>query len=240
MELFDPYEIRARLAPTLVVFSPLILVVVAALMQAGTPGFATSSVAVVVLAALLYTCSFVVRKLGQRIEGPLWESWGGARSAVLLTDSDPAFTAATKRQVLDELARVLGIDLGATVGPSDLTRAQEAFGRVRQYIRQKGPDGVWSSQNAEYGFLRNLLGSWAVLMTNGIVASVIGGVVWYRKGFGALSIAALAGALLAVVALVCCCWGLPPLVRDAADRYAESAWLCFLSVVASREQNRGA
>src|SRR5262249_27590972 len=42
-------------------------------------------------------------------------------------------------------------------GQADKT-IHDAFRLVRQYLRQHDHDGLWSKQNIEYGFCRNLLG----------------------------------------------------------------------------------
>ena len=73
MFVFDAYEIRARLAPALVVASPWVFVGVA-LIQQSTSTLASTSAAATVFLALLYGFSFAVRNLGKRIEPGLWSS----------------------------------------------------------------------------------------------------------------------------------------------------------------------
>ncbi len=229
MTVFDAYEIRARLAPALVVASPLVLIVVA-LVQASTSTFLTTSAGAVVFVTLLYTFSFLVRHLGRRVENELWTTWGGPPSATVLREADTTFSVETKSRIRSFLASTLGITGTDDPGWGDnVDGVQEAFRLVRQNIRQQDPKGLWFTHNAEYGFLRNLLGSWWLLVLNSIVAVGISGVLWYAHGgkpYIFLAALSLAFALASVFGRIAV---LPSAVQTAATRYAESAWTSFLA-----------
>ena len=226
--IFDAYEIRARLAPALVVASPLVFVGVA-LIQQSTPTLASTSAAATVFLALLYAFSFAVRNLGKRIEPGLWSSWGGAPSATLLRGDDTTLSAPTKTRICAAIGQELGVQ--GTDDPQWANSAplvQDAFRLVRQFIRQKDPNGLWFKHNGEYGFLRNVLGAWWLWLANSVVTVGICGTLWWQ-GQGALYLALAAlGLVTAVMAILARTVVLPEATRLAALRYAESAWTAFL------------
>ncbi len=228
MVIFDAYELRARFAPALVVASPWVLVAIAFVWKLGSTFLSTSGAALVFL-GLLYAFSFVVRALGRQIENGLWKSWGGPPSGTILGEADPTFSAETKSQIracLESTLRVKGAN--EPDWANDVGRVQEAFRLVRQHIRQRDPNGLWSVHNAEYGFLRNLLGAWWLLLVNSLLATGVAVVSWHvygDKSFLFLAVPTLVLCLGAVAARL----SLPGVIRTAAFRYAESAWASFVT-----------
>jgi hypothetical protein len=232
----DPYELRARLAPALVIASPWVLVVVA-FVQVFASTLLTSSATALIFVALLYAFSFVVRGLGRQIENGLWTSWGGQPSATVLSDTDSTFSAETKSRLRTSLAATLGIS-GATEASwtNDLHQVQDAFQLVRQHIRQRDQNGLWSVHNAEYGFLRNLLGSWWLLLLNSLLSAGVTGVFWHARGGKNLLMLTVLSLGLGLSAIVGRIFVLPGATRTAAIRYAESAWTSFLANSQSADQ----
>ncbi len=238
MVAIDTYELRARFAPALLVASPWILVAVAFIQTYAAP-LITTSVAAVIFLVLLYGFSFVVRGLGLKIENGLWRSWGGPPSAVILTENDHTFPPETKSRIKRNLVTELGIPKDIeTDRPTDLDRTQDAFRLVRQYLRQRDPNGVWYTHNAEYGFLRNLFGSWWLLLINALVAATVCGILWATTDGQTLLVLALINAAIALIAVATRFLILPSATRIAAFRYAESAWSSFLVQTSSGHQNR--
>ncbi len=229
MSLFDAYELRARLTPALIVTSPFLLVAGAVAPPTLSNALASSASGLIFL-ALLYLFSFLVREAGRRIESSLWRSWGGPPSTIVLTESDETFSAQTKQEIFDALSSVMHIQ--GAIQPGWARAAgpvQDAFSKVRQFIRQHDPAGLWARHNAEYGFLRNLLGAWWLWLINCSIAALACGAVWYYRGGEVPAALAWGGAALAVVAISARSVILPKAVRSAAFRYAESAWLSFLT-----------
>lgn len=229
MVAVDAYELRARFAPALVIASPWVLVVVA-VVQAFASTLLTTSAATLIFLALLYAFSFVVRGLGRRIETGLWTAWGGPPSATVLSDADSTFSTATKLRIRTSLATTLRIK-GATESSwaNDLHQVQDAFRLVRQYIRQHDHNGLWFAHNAEYGILRNLLGSWWLLLLNSLLSAGVTGLLWQGRGGKTLLILTILSLGLGLAAIVGRILVLPGATRMAAIRYAESAWTSFLA-----------
>jgi len=227
--LFDIYEVRARIAPALIVALPWIFGILALAQALGTMSLMTSGAALGFL-ALLYVFSFMVRGLGRRIEERLWQSWGGPPSATILSAGDSTFSAETKVRIRVALKEALGIKgAGDPNWNRDVTQVQEAFRLVRQYIRQRDPRGLWLTHNAEYGFLRNLLGSWWLLLINSLLVAGIGAMLYRELGCTLSLVVAGACLGLGLVAIAVRVFVLPAATRTAAARYAESAWTSFIT-----------
>lgn len=231
----DAYELRARFAPSLIVVAPFILVAVA-LLQAFASTILTASATALVFLALLYAYSFVVRGLGRRIEGNLWNGWGGPPSSTALSDADPLFSAETKSQITTAIAARFGV-VCETGWRSNAGQVQEIFRQVRHYIRQHDPNGLWYSHNAEYGFLRNLLGSWWLLLINSILAAGISAIIWKVSGDNISLVLVGLSVIFALFAIVGRIFILPGATRIAAVRYAESAWVSFLGNAATLNES---
>mgnify|MGYP007030120262 CR=1 FL=1 len=230
MSFFDAYEIRARLMPAALIASPLVLPLFAFGLVSASMSTALASA---LLVMVIYLFSHVVAFLGRRSEPALWESWGGSPSLTVLSDADKTFPAVTKKAIQKAILDIYSMDLEAVAGDAAKWREQgtEAFRLVRQYLRQHDPKGVWTSQNAEYGFIRNTLASaWLCAVLAGLVAAVSCGVPWWfdhaKTLHGALAIVAV---VIGVVVLVIRFALLPKVARSIAFRYSESAWLCFLN-----------
>lgn len=238
MIVIDAYELRARFAPTLVITSPWVVVILAFAQEFTSTALTTSAAALLFL-ALLYALSFVVRGLGVKTENRLWSLWGGPPSATVLGETNATFSTETKLQLRTSLAVAFGIK-GATESSwaNDMNQVQEAFRLVRQHIRQHDPNGLWSAHNAEYGFLRNLLGSWWLLLLNSLLSAGVSGVFWYTRGGTTLLILTALSLGMALAAIVGRIFVLPGATRTAAIRYAESAWTSFLTNFQSADHTR--
>lgn len=226
---FDAYELRARLIPAALTVSPLLLPLFAFGLVSASMSTALGSAIVIMV---VYLFSHVVAFLGRRSEPALWQSWGGAPSIIVLTDSDKTFPASTKKAIRKAIFDIYTIDLEAIAGNAEKWRehSTEGFRLIRQYLRQHDPKGVWNVQNAEYGAIRNTLASaWLCAVFSGI-AVLSCGVAWWTKGNPLCAMLTIVAAIILMVVLVTRFTFLPAVARSIAFRYAESAWLCFLNV----------
>ncbi len=235
MDLFDQYEIRARLAPTAVVFSPLFFAFFCVVL--GVTGSWPASLGVLAVVALLltYVLSFVPRLLGKKIESGLWESWGGPPTTRRMRWRDAALEEGTKRRLRTKAEEVSGVELLSKEeeerNPREAdARITRAFEQVRAAVRKEDAEGVWTKHNAEYGLYRNLLGSRGLWVAASLSGALICAAIWYFAarnpwlviGFGAdLASASLAYALGWRV--------LPTATKMSADRYAQSVVGSFLA-----------
>ena len=232
-KFLDPYELKARIVPGLILaLAPLIALVSAAPVLGSLPIFAASGVCSL---ALVYFLGSFARARGEAIEHELWNSWGGPPSTRLLRHRDSHFGHALKASIRHALTDTLSVSLlTADEEAANQEHADrvivDAFRQVRQYIRQHDPDGLWQKQNIEYGFYRNLLGcriTWSVLSVGAALFAAIHGA---RTGAGILTPAG-GVALISLFCAVYIGWFvLPDATRRVADEYAEKAWMAFLSV----------
>ncbi|KKK56283.1 hypothetical protein LCGC14_3066090, partial [marine sediment metagenome] len=235
----DPYEIRARFAPTLIVVSPWVLMAVV-LAEMNSLTFITGSGFVLVFVVLLYAVSFVVRQLGLRIQKKLWTLWGGPPSTILMSDGDNTFSQTTKREICTFLVDVLDVrDAGQPNWADNAEAIKEAFRLVRQYIRQHDPNGLWFKHVAEYGFLRNIMGSWWLWLTNSVLVAVICGYIWYVHSTMIL-VVLMVSVMFGMIAIAARIFILPSAVKTAGICYAKSAWMSFLTTAKTGQtKNQG-
>lgn len=232
---FDQYEIRARIVPTIVVFSPLILAFLLIVLSI-SGSLLTSLSSVAVLAVIIaYALSFLPRQLGRRIEPKLWANWEGAPTTRMLRWRDQTLDDGTKRRMHARAVQVSGVTLCSReeerrdFREAD-KRISQALAQVRATVRREDPEGLWSKHNAEYGLNRNLLGSRDLWMAMSVLGTVTCAVVWYFYPTDSPLIVALILEFVSIVLAYLFGWHLlPRSVRTAADRYAESVLGSFLA-----------
>ena len=232
-KFLDAYELKARVAPGLILSLPLLVVVVyAAPILSSWSIFAASGVCSL---ALLYGLSLVVRARGGAIEKKLWNSWGGPPSTRFMRHRDATFGKELKESIEKALATKL--TAAPILSPDEEARNPEsadkaivdAFRQVRQLLRQNDPDGLWFKLNVEYGFCRNLLGSRTIWAGISLAAMVFAIVFAQQTGSSPVN-AASAICLLSLVCSIYTGWFvLPNTVKRIGETYAEAAWMSFLS-----------
>jgi hypothetical protein len=230
-KFLDPYEIKARIAPGLILSVAVLVAIVWVFpVLSSLPLFAATGICSL---ALIYGLGNFARARGAAIQPKLWATWGGEPSTRFLRIRDSHFGDALKTSIRTELRRRFRVQL---LPPDEEGRNSEladreiadSFKRVRSYLRQKDSDGLWQKQNIEYGFCRNLLGcrvSWIVLS---LVALA------FALGFALRTSQSLVnpGSIVGSISLLCAIYVgwfvLPAATKRVADAYAESAWMAFL------------
>jgi len=227
IDVFDPYEIRARIMPALIVISPYSLIAISIIYELQEYKV---SISVSIGAYLLigYFFSFIVRDSSKGKEEPLWESWGGKPSTRFLHADDKTFDDETKAKLRGAVKSAFDIDM------VDDDKIDAAFKMVRQYIRKNDPRCLWYSKLAEYGFIRNLWGSYKLFIINAVASCVVCFLIGWRTNNGVHYAFSAVSILLVGIGLVSGIWILPLLVKSNAVIYAENAWLSFLNSYASR------
>lgn len=230
--IFDQYELRARLSPAiLALVSAVALLACAVPLDKVTvgPGIASGVVGL----AVLYVAAQTAAYLGRRLQARLFEKWDGAPSTRFLRWRDNHFSSQQKQAIADAVRGQLGRTLpteeeeaGNAVAADK--RISEVFASVRNYLYISKVEGPWRSHLAEYGLARNLTGvAWAaaVLSTGvGVISFVL---AWF-----------LSDKSLVWTGVFCLIWGglfilgrytfLVSLAKHLGERYADAAWLAFL------------
>ncbi len=227
MMAFDAYELRARIAPTLVVCCPLV-VPLAYITIKTSPNAVTGSLLGAVAIGMLYAFSLVIRYLGKQIEPSLWQSWGGPPTTVLLAGDKPGLSDSQRQLIKERCKNSYGVDLNAVSSRADLyEKIDQVFPQVRATIRKREPGGLWLTHDAEYGFWRNLYASirlWAFVALGAALSGYF--VILTSLSWGIVIIAQ--GIFFALVALIVGPHIKRKELHESADRYAQTAWLSFL------------
>lgn len=233
MEWFDSYEIRARIAPTVIIILPLI-VMCFSIFQI-PESLITAIISLGLFFIVIYSLSFVIRELGIKMQKELWKKWGGPPSTLIMRCEDPHLGLELKKQLYKKIEKKYKIKLprqnDQLSDPNNFSRISEGiFNRVKADLHEKSQDDRWEKQNAEYGFLRNLAGSrllWCIISLIGIFGCFIGW-IFYKNNFILIG--------FALNLIICACsiifgWVLSQTaIKDAGFRYAELAWNAFLTL----------
>ncbi len=236
-KILDDYELKARIAPGLILALPILVdAVYAAPILSSWPIFAASGVCSL---ALVYGLGHLVRARGKAIEADLWNRWGGPPSTRFLRHRDSLFGAELKASIQNALAKKFSSRLLTQIeeakSPERADKAiADAFRQVRQYLRQHDPNGLWYKNVLEYGFCRNLLGCRVIWAAVALAATIFAGLYGFRTGAGLLNPAAAIGGLSLMCAVYTGWAILPNATKRTAESYAELAWLAFLQI--SEEQ----
>src|SRR5689334_22628991 len=108
-KFLDPYELKARIAPGLILsVAVLVDVVYTAPLLSNIPLFAATGICSL---ALIYGLGNFARARGEVIESKLWSSWGGPPSTRFLRYRDTQFRDGLKSSIREELSKRFSLTL---------------------------------------------------------------------------------------------------------------------------------
>lgn len=228
---FDKYELRARLAPAILMLLPVVLPLRAALPAGGIGWVESLLVAIPVLLCL----TLLVAMLGRRLEPKLWQKWDGPPSTRYCRWRDDTLGKQRKTNLHAAVSQHLRVELYSLqkerARPEEADRViVDAFRQVKEILRRRDPTGLWSAHNANYGFARNFLASaiWGIVLS--LLAAIACLVMWLRTDEQLAFVGIWVEVGLAAIFLVCRLWVMPGVAKLHADRYAECAWETFLVI----------
>jgi len=232
MDFLDAYEMRARIAPTIVVFLPITITASLIIGSITKPlnGYISGGI---LFFALVYALSHFVRQLGKNIEDSLWQKWDGPPSTRFLRWRDIYIGFDVKNQLHALVESKCGIKLHSKEDEEAFPREadekiEQAFFKVKGIVRKNDASGLWNKHNAEYGFLRNLLGSRMVWLLTSLVCLIASCGYFHFGQKGSIILSIVINASFCLISLLSGWIFLPKAVRDSADRYADSIWNTFL------------
>jgi hypothetical protein len=187
MKYVDVYDLRARVLPALLCVMPAPLVLWS--FYGNQANWWTTGVSIAVTCGFVFLLSRVARDAGQRIQGPLWQKWGGPPTTQLLRHGDNRIDRHTKAALHARLGRLCGVSFPTStleaMNSRDADDAYEAGARwLREHTRDTARFALLFKENINYGFQRNALG----LRWIGLALALAGALSILAKG-GVLSLA---------------------------------------------------
>ena len=250
MSPFDPYTLRARVQPALVVVLPL-----GFLMFALLPGhhfFVTAFFALLGAAGGTSVVAQLGRDPGRKKELALWQSWGGSSTTRLLRhrhiEGDVELPLGLRRQVERWWDQPLPTEEEERADPTKAdTRYEEVISHLREATRDTGKFSLVFAELTDYGFRRNL---WGLRIAGTLIAVTLFLFSWYLFVFtvwgrpwpepwqevlvnpDSVAVIRLIVAITnSAFAALWIFWVKPRWVKAAADRYARQL---IMSVIALR------
>src|SRR6266849_315781 len=223
------YNLRARLAPCVILFRPVMLTVASWWLGEGIwPGILAGMGVSLALGTLL---SQLGRDLGKEKQRKLFESWGGVPTTQLLSHRASTLnthTLARCHEALRQLRPELRIPRSRDEEMADVVSSDAAYvsctDSLRELSRDKAKYPLVFEENVNFGFRRNL---WA-MKPAGVVIVSGSTVACFGKAWGQLASAGTVEPVSGVFAVTCVAmsviWWLritPTWVRTAAFAYAE-------------------
>lgn len=170
--MLDPYELRARLQPGLLVLFPLIAYFVCIM----GPKHPLLTALASLLAAIggPYALGNIVRTYGQRAQEKLHHEWGGSPTIQLLRHRDTRLSPTTKRSYHALATSKLGVSLPSAAEEAANPAAADAayddvVDKLRNLTRDKKKYPLIFKELTYYGFNRNCYG----VRMLGVVAALI-------------------------------------------------------------------
>lgn len=234
-KLLDPYDVRARLFPGLLLLLPTILYL--ALLHG------TKSPLVVGLSSVLAACggpyllSSFVRTWGLRAQGELFQRWGAQPSTILLRHRDTTLPTLTKRRYHELVAVRLGVAMPSAEDElKDPAHADLAFAAAADALRPQTNDRkafpFIFKELVAYGFNRNAYGvrwvGFGVAVITAIATLASAGAFdfrspyWRTPALDNAHIIVLVSAL--VMSILWCAHFTGETVRLAGVSYAKRLW----------------
>lgn len=160
-KIANTYERKARLYPALLMLVPIIVMVagvygVALELKAATIGLLASF-------GIFYLAASIVRELGKRIEGALFEEWGGKPTTQLLRHRDKSIDPVTKARYHAFLAKRMEVTFPSKADEqADAIGADDVYQSATKWLldrtRDKKAFELLFEENIAFGFRRNCLG----------------------------------------------------------------------------------
>ena len=183
-KLLDQYSRIARLYPAVLATAPAIWTTVA-LDTGGVESISHGAMFVVVAAGVLYLFTSIARSRGKHVEPKLLEKWGGWATTALLRHRNTLIDSLTKARYHEKLGTLCGLSLPSVQEEANEPRHADDIYRsaTKKLIElRRGPEySLVHSENASYGFRRNLFGLKPVATAIALVAAGASVSGWWLK-----------------------------------------------------------
>jgi hypothetical protein len=160
-KLLDPYELKARLFPSLITVAPLVIVYFA--FNGKAPTFSDGILSSLLVFSFFYLLMTIARSRGKSIEKILFTEWGEKPSTLLLRHRDNTLNHITKEKYHNTLSKFLNKPFPNSKSEErDPAKADAVYNAAIHWLientRDKEKFHLLKQENIAYGFHRNLLG----------------------------------------------------------------------------------
>jgi len=227
LNIFDFYERKARVYPAILVALPALITIYSFTSFVNSSLWSKLTGNSVISVAVLIYLSAIVRALGQRIEPAIWKQWGGPPSIRFLRWHDEKIAQDIKKHFYDKLNQEAGCHLNKDSSDVEL---QQGFDCAKNYLRAKRHNGLWVKFNAEYGFVRNLMGSRVLWLALSMICSILC-LILLKLTSGATELlknGLIANVIFCLLSFVSGWFIIPSSTKIIAGRYAENIIFSFL------------
>lgn len=224
INIFDGYELRARIFPAILVTSPLVFPSIP-LIDILKLEIGETVYIVIIYMALIYLLSMLLRYKGKKFEMSLWEKWGGEPAMQVLLNQDGHLGETTKNVLRKKIYKNFEIEIVPGT-EKEKERITEAFKLVKAMYNNDSI-GLIYKHNYEYGFLRNLYGGFHAWWLTALLGIILSGALVYLN-YTNISLFSLIIGTIYLLAILCISRkGLGKNAEKAAFTYATTAWTCF-------------
>lgn len=167
----DPYELKARVIPGLLVVLPLLVPLVC--VYGARDPILTSVVGLLAGCGAIYALASIARGRGKKLEEFLVQKWGGLPTTIALRHSDKFLDSVSKQRYHDAFGTKLGISMPTAQEEfADPGKADDIYVGATKRLREvtRNNNRLLLKENIAYGFHRNML----AMKTVGIVSCLIG------------------------------------------------------------------
>jgi hypothetical protein len=180
-QLFDAYNRTARVFPALIALLPIGWTALA--FGFVPPNLGAGVVALLVTGCALYFFASLARSWGKTLETKLRQEWGTWPTTLFLRHRDNRYEKPTKARYHAALAKLTGLTLPTEAEElNDPSGADEIYrSATKQLLELRcGPQyELLHSENASYGFRRNLLGLKRIAISVAVAAAIVSGLGWW-------------------------------------------------------------
>lgn len=152
----DSYTLKARYAPSLITFFPLILFISFLISKLGFSTDIIIGSTFLSSVSLPLLLSEICRAQGKKLENINYKEWSGKPTTILLRIDDNHLDEVTKEKIYKFIYSDFEIDLKLDNSDHNISNAVK---RIISYLRDNKKDDLLQVHNTEYGFSRNLVGS---------------------------------------------------------------------------------
>jgi hypothetical protein len=224
INIFDGYELRARIFPAILVTSPLIFPSIS-LIDTLKLKIGETVYIVVIYMALIYLLSMLLRYKGKKFELSLWEKWGGEPAMQVLLGQDEHIGEITKKVLRKKIHKNFEIEI-VPGDENEKKRITEAFKLVKALYNNESM-GLIYKHNYEYGFLRNLYSGFHIWWLTALASIILSG-TFFRFSFTNIHLFSLVIGVIYLLGILCISRrGLGKNAENSAFTYATTVWTCF-------------